>query len=104
MTASPILTSTQIKDKALEIGFHQVGIAKVDNTDVEVQHLQEWLKKGYQADMAWMNNPKRQDIRALMPEVQSIICVALNYYTPHQRPNRPEYAKISRYGWGLDYH
>ena len=104
MTASSILTSTQIKDKALEIGFHQVGIAKVDNADVEVQHLQEWLNKGYQAGMAWMNDPKRQNIRALMPEALSIICVALNYYTPHQRPNSPEYAKISRYGWGRDYH
>jgi epoxyqueuosine reductase len=98
------LNSKQIKDKALEIGFHKVGIAKVDNTDVEVQHLKEWLNKGYQADMAWMNNPKRQDIRAFMPEALSIICVALNYYTPHQRPNSPEYAKISRYGWGRDYH
>jgi epoxyqueuosine reductase len=39
-----------------------------------------------------------------MPEVQSIICVALNYYTPAQRPEGKEYAKISRYGWGRDYH
>jgi len=98
------LSSQQVKQKALEIGFHQVGIAKVDNTNLEVQHLQAWLNKGYQADMAWMNNPKRQNIRSLMPEAQSIICVALNYYTPHQRPDSPEYAKISRYGWGRDYH
>jgi epoxyqueuosine reductase len=32
------------------------------------------------------------------------VCVALNYYTPHQRPEGEEYAKISRYGWGRDYH
>jgi len=54
--------------------------------------------------MAWMENPKRFDIRACMPEVHSVICVALNYYTPHQRPEGQEYAKISRYGWGRDYH
>jgi epoxyqueuosine reductase len=30
--------------------------------------------------------------------------VALNYYTPHLRPEGKEYAKISRYGWGRDYH
>jgi epoxyqueuosine reductase len=66
--------------------------------------LQAWLDKGYQADMAWMANPKRLDIRAAMPEVQSLICVAINYYTPHQRPGGAEYAKISRYGWGRDYH
>jgi epoxyqueuosine reductase len=51
-----------------------------------------------------MDNPKRFDIRTCMPEVQSVICVALNYYTPHQRPEGQEYAKISRYGWGRDYH
>ncbi|MBW4663192.1 MAG: tRNA epoxyqueuosine(34) reductase QueG [Chroococcus sp. CMT-3BRIN-NPC107] len=105
MISTPQLPSSQqIKLKALEIGFHRVGIAKVEDTQAEVQHLQDWLNKGYQADMAWMNDPKRQDIRTVMPEVQSIICVALNYYTPHQRPNSPGYAKISRYGWGRDYH
>lgn len=105
MTSNPHpLTSTQIKLKALEIGFHKVGIAKVDDTDLEVQHLKSWLNLGYQADMVWMDNPKRQDVRLVMPQVRSIICVALNYYTPHQRPDSPDYAKISRYGWGRDYH
>ncbi|NJR66825.1 MAG: tRNA epoxyqueuosine(34) reductase QueG [Leptolyngbyaceae cyanobacterium CRU_2_3] len=54
--------------------------------------------------MDWMTNPKRQDIRQLMPSVQSVICVALNYYTPHDRPTDAQSAKISRYGWGKDYH
>ncbi len=99
------ITSIQVKQKALELGFHKVGIATVDTQDRSVsQRLQAWLALGYQADMEWMANPKRQDIRLVMPEVQSIICVALNYYTDHQRPESEEYAKISRYGWGRDYH
>ncbi len=40
----------------------------------------------------------------VMPEVRSVICVALNYYTPHRHSEGREYAKISRYGWGRDYH
>ncbi len=100
-----LLNSTQVKQKALELGFHKAGIATVSKDDrVETQRLQAWLQLGYQADMAWMTNPKRQDIRSVMPEVRSLICVALNYYTPHQRPSGSEYAKISRYGWGRDYH
>ncbi len=100
------ISSSQIKQKALDLGFHKVGIAAVDETtaESETQRLQTWLALGYQADMAWMENAKRQDIRACMPEVQSVICVALNYYKPHQRPLGREYAKISRYGWGRDYH
>lgn len=96
----------QIKQKALDLGFHQVGIVKLKdvNYQAEIQRLQTWLKLGYQADMAWMTNPKRQDIRLVMPEVKSLISVALNYYTPHQRPEGSNYAKISRYGWGRDYH
>lgn len=98
------VSSREVKQKALELGFHKAGIAAVDGAEMEVQRLQAWLAQGYQADMEWMANPKRQDIHLVMPEVRSLICVALNYYTPHQRPEGKEYAKISRYGWGRDYH
>lgn len=98
-------SSSVVKEKARELGFHQVGIASVDGVDAtEVQRLQAWMELGYHADMEWMANPKRQDIRLVMPEVRSLVCVALNYYTPDQRPEGEEYAKISRYGWGRDYH
>jgi len=97
--------SSEIKSKALELGFHQVGIAAVDEEDAtSAQRLQEWLSQGYQAEMEWMANPKRQNIRSLMPEARSLICVALNYYKGQQRPHGEEYAKISRYAWGKDYH
>lgn len=102
-----MLQATQIKAQAEAIGFHRVGIALVESNDSyqkAVDRLQSWLALGYQADMAWMANPKRQDVRSLMPEARSVICVALNYYTPHQHSNDPEDGKISRYGWGRDYH
>jgi epoxyqueuosine reductase len=101
------LNSDRIKQKALELGFHKVGIAPVPapHSPLPTPHsLQNWLNQGYHADMDWMTNPKRQDIRSVMPTVRSVICVALNYYTPHDRPEGAEYAKISRYGWGRDYH
>ena len=102
---SATVNTSQVKQKALELGFHKVGIANTNGaTESEVQRLQAWLALGYQADMNWMANPKRQNISLVMPEARSLICVALNYYTPHQRPNGHEYAKISRYGWGRDYH
>ncbi len=104
-----LLDSEVIKRKAIALGFHRVGIAAIP-TEISTAEqnvrgsLQSWLSEGYQADMAWMNNPKRQDIRAVMPEAASMICVALNYYTDHQRSTGPDYAKIARYGWGRDYH
>ncbi|HEY9618695.1 MAG TPA: tRNA epoxyqueuosine(34) reductase QueG [Microcoleaceae cyanobacterium] len=94
-----------IRQKAMELGFHKVGIAEVDDRTLPpVDALQRWLAQGYHADMAWMTNPKRQDIRQVMPEVRSVICLALNYYSPEPRPDGAQYAKIARYGWGRDYH
>lgn len=99
-------TKTQIKEAAQAIGFHLVGIAAVtpDSRQSGQAALLTWLQQGYQADMAWMTNPKRQDIHQVMPGVKSVICVGLNYYTPVARPTGEAYAKISRYGWGRDYH
>ncbi|MDJ1182776.1 tRNA epoxyqueuosine(34) reductase QueG [Roseofilum casamattae] len=95
-----------VKEKALELGFSQVGIAAIDEEIAAraSQRLQAWLALGYHADMTWMSNPKRQDVRGCLPNVVSIISVSLNYYTSHQRPEGKEYGKISRYAWGRDYH
>ncbi len=94
-----------IQQKALEVGFHKVGIAAAETPiQAAVGHLQAWLEQGFQADMGWMANPKRRDIHQVMPEARSLICVALNYYAPVSRPEGSQYAKISRYGWGRDYH
>jgi epoxyqueuosine reductase len=99
------INSLQVKTAAKDIGFHLVGIAAIDNhQDHAVEYLKNWLASGYQADMTWMATQKREDIRACMPEVRSVIAVALNYYTPHQHSNEPGIGKISRYGWGRDYH
>ncbi|MDJ0680918.1 MAG: tRNA epoxyqueuosine(34) reductase QueG [Xenococcaceae cyanobacterium MO_167.B52] len=100
------LSSDRIKSQAKLIGFHKVGIVSVETQkeDSTINQLHHWLALGYQADMGWMANPKREDIRLVMPEVRSLICVALNYYTPHEHSDAPEDGKISRYGWGRDYH
>ncbi len=100
---------TQLTNQIEALGFHRFGIVTVPPAATAPEQamkarLQQWLNQGYQAEMGWMANPKRQDIRRIMPDVRSIICVALNYYTPHQRPDGEEYGKIARYGWGRDYH
>jgi epoxyqueuosine reductase len=102
------LTSEDIKQEALNIGFHRVGItnvtANLDKQTENKQRLQQWLEKGYQAQMAWMGNPRRQDIKETWQDAKSIISLALNYYTPVQHSDDTDTAKISRYGWGRDYH
>lgn len=95
----------RIKAQGHALGFHLVGIAAAE-TDLSenLARLQGWLDRGFQADMAWMGNPKRQNIEHCLTGVRSLICVALNYYTPYEHSQNPDIAKISRYGWGRDYH
>jgi epoxyqueuosine reductase len=96
----------KIKQKALEIGFHKIGIVRADALTHEREHLLEWLKLGYHAEMRWMEREpeKRANPQLLFPEAKSVIAVALNYFTPHQHKSDSTKGKVSRYAWGDDYH
>lgn len=96
----------KIKQKALEIGFHKVGIARAEELKVEGENLKQWLETGYQGEMKWLEREpeKRSDPRILFPGAKSIIVLAMNYYTPHEHEENDEKGKISRYAWGDDYH
>ncbi len=98
--------SDKIKQKALEIGFHKVGIARAEPLEAEKKHLLEWLAKDFHGEMAWLEREpeKRTDPKLLFPEAKSVIVVALNYFTPNEHEESDEKGKISRYAWGDDYH
>ncbi|MBF2097648.1 MAG: tRNA epoxyqueuosine(34) reductase QueG [Gloeomargaritaceae cyanobacterium C42_A2020_066] len=98
-----MVTAAQVKHQAQALGFHRVGIAAAGRPP-NLQPLADWVAAGHHADMTWMANSKRQDVQKVLPGVQSVICVALNYYSPTERPAGPDQAQISRYGWGEDYH
>lgn len=107
----PDISVLQVKEKALDCGFHKVGIVNVQDIAMPIQgemtagdRLRHWLHQGHQASMEWMATPRRQSVQLLMPEVKSVISLAMNYYTPHPRADTSNNAKISRYGWGRDYH
>jgi len=96
----------QIKTKALEVGFSKVGIAKAETLTEDGKRLEEWLHRGYQASMGWMeeNVEKRFDPREIIPGARSVISVAANYYTGAEHHPKEHEGKISRYAWGDDYH
>lgn len=114
--------SQQILERARIEGFDKVGIVRAEALTDERARLQEWLARGYQGEMRWMERDpaRRTDPRQLFPEARSVIVVAHNYYTPHQheaaqsnsqsnsqanaRANAHSTGKISRYAWGDDYH
>jgi epoxyqueuosine reductase len=95
-----------IKSQAIELGFSKVGIARAESLAEEGVRLREWLAKGYHGTMQWMEREmeKRADPCLVFPQVKSVVCVTMNYYSPEQHSDNPEIGKISRYAWGDDYH
>ena len=95
-----------IKDKAIEIGFEKVGIAKAISTKTEKNRLNTWIKEGSHASMKWLENRKdeRGDICVYFPEAKSVISVGLNYYVGKNQANLKSDFKFSNYAWGEDYH
>jgi epoxyqueuosine reductase len=102
----PGLLSEKIKERARGLGFDLVGIVRARALEPERERLQEWLGRGFQGEMHWMEREpeKRTDPRLLLPSARSVVVVALNYYTPHAHTDDPARGKISRYSWGDDYH
>lgn len=97
--------SQQIKDHALSIGFDACGICEAEEINViERNHYQEWIAKGYQANMDYMarNIDKRCDPTLLVDNAKSIISIALNYYPQEKQAEAaPQFAY---YAYGKDYH
>ena len=48
--------SNQIKNKALEIGFSKIGIAKAQFYEQDANNLNQWLSKGFHGSMDWIKN------------------------------------------------
>jgi epoxyqueuosine reductase len=103
--------AAQIKACALQLGFSKVGIVRAEALTAEHNHLQHWLARGFQGEMKWMERApaQRADPRQFWPQAESIVVVALNYYTPPQHEVRTgsgsdRVGRISRYAWGDDYH
>jgi epoxyqueuosine reductase len=98
--------SVKIKQKAIEIGFHKIGIVRAEPLIQEETHLREWLEKDFHGEMLWMQREpeKRANPKLLFPEAKSIVVVALNYFTPSEHEEDSSKGKVSRYAWGDDYH
>jgi epoxyqueuosine reductase len=94
-----------IKSIASEIGFQFCGIAKAQKLDEEADHLEEWLKRGYQGKMGYLENhfDKRLDPTLLVPGAKSVISLVYNYF-PIKEESSEQHYKIAKYAYGQDYH
>jgi epoxyqueuosine reductase len=94
----------QIKQWAKQIGFDDCRITRA-KVATHAQRFTDWIAAGNHGDMTWMERtPERRcDPRLVIPDAQSIICLATNYF-PGESPNRSDTYRIARYAWNDDYH
>jgi epoxyqueuosine reductase len=94
-----------IRQKALELGFSDIGFTKVSHLSEEEEHLKQWLDAGFNAGMKYMENhfEKRVDPAKLVPGAKTVISVLLNYY-PAETQKHNDAPVISKYAYGRDYH
>jgi epoxyqueuosine reductase len=97
--------------KANDLGFDLCGIASVEGL-ADPAHFREWLERGYAGRMQYLHDPRRADIKRVLPDARTIIVCALNYNTASpasieaaaQAADQELHGWISRYAWGDDYH
>ena len=96
--------SALIKSLAAGLGFNYCGIAKAALLTDDAKRLEQWLAKGMQGNMQYMENhfDLRIDPTKLVPGAKSVITLLLNYF-PEEQPYS-ETPKIAKYAYGQDYH
>jgi epoxyqueuosine reductase len=107
----PFADTLWIVEQAKSLGFDLCGVVRAEKFP-ELQGTPEWLARGYAGEMDYLADPRRSDLQAAMPGIQSAIVGLLNYNTKYALSTDPalsvDYRKpsgwVSRYAWGDDYH
>ncbi len=98
-----------IKEKARELGFDLAGVTRAEPSP-QLEAYFRWIDAGMHGSMGYMARPDRQarrrDLNVILPGVQSLIVVGLDYgaRVPAEVLSDPARGRIAAYAWGLDYH
>src|SRR4051812_23138503 len=75
--------ASAIQAKARELGFDHAGIAPADPSTFAA-YVRQWIADGKHGEMSYLAKrlEERIDPQQYFPQAKSVICVAMNYYTP----------------------
>lgn len=100
----------ELKSRAMALGFNRLGIIPAAPARYLGAYLR-WIDAGYHGMMGYMARSdrveRRKDPQVILPGVQSIISVGLDYGSrkiPLDVANDPSRGRLSNYAWGVDYH
>src|SRR6516164_993875 len=78
---SKMSLSATVKQRALEVGFDLAGVAPLAARK-DLEFARAWVERGFGGEMRYLQNPKRDDPRHLLPSAKSMVCVGLVYNAP----------------------
>jgi len=100
----------RLQEQAFRLGFTYVGVSDA----LPARRLEayiRWISEGKHGEMGYLARPdrvrRRRDLQEVLPGVQSLVCVGLDYYAgtpPPEIASDPGRGRISNYAWGDDYH
>jgi epoxyqueuosine reductase len=98
----------KIKEKALELGFDELGVASPQDAK-SANRFQDWLELGYEGEMLYMrrNAEKRSNMEKVLPGIRSVLCLRSNYFPGRKNLDylkNKEEGDISIYALNEDYH
>ena len=96
---------TQIKDKALELGFSLFGVSPADPLEGAAFYAR-WVAMGYAGEMDYLkrNIEKRGDLTKIVPGARSVICLGMEYLQPSPKSFSTTEGRFASYARGDDYH
>jgi epoxyqueuosine reductase len=104
---TPEARSALVREAARAEGFDLAGVADAA-APPELAFFAEWVQRGYGGEMAYLatQRERRSDVRTAFPWARSLVCVGLQYDTPHAYSTDAPVDRgwLSRYAWGDDYH
>ena len=94
---------TELKEKALELGWDDMGVtpALIPKEDIQAYH--NWLKKDYQGPLEYMENDIRCAPDKILPGAKSAI-IFLSHYKNDHVPFEENKGVVASYARGRDYH
>ena len=96
----------RLKQQAHALGFDLVGIARATEAD-SFDRLEAWLSNDFAGEMDYMRRhaQARRHPDSVLPGVQSVVMVGMNYFFTEERVASSEaLGQVARYARGLDYH
>ncbi len=105
----PTSISERLRARASQEGFSGIRIASADAGPEQAERLRSFLGQNYHGDMDWLAETaeRRAAPKALWPEAQSAIVLAMNYgqgIDAFERLERKSQGVISTYALNRDYH